>query len=309
MAPTLWTTPRRGPPIRHGAAVPQPARVPPQLREVPFLGSAAVAAGLLSQRQLEGTAWRRLVHGVYVHRDVAVTHELMVEAALLRLPRAVVTGRSAAVLWGVGLAGPEDDVELTLPPGSHMVRVLGLHTRRAALPATDVRRRHGMRVSSPAATALRLASVLPLDKAVAAVDQLIAAGVVDLESVRQRAGVARGPGSARGRRVAALADGLAESPPETRVRLLVGRSGLPAPVAQFRVLHHGRFVARVDFAWPDRKVALEYDGLWHAERGQFARDRRRLNALREAGWSVVFVTAADLRDPAALMARIARALG
>jgi very-short-patch-repair endonuclease len=70
----------------------------------------------------------------------------------------------------------------------------------------------------------------------------------------------------------------------------------------------GFFVARVDFAWPERKVALEYDGLWHAEPGQFARDRRRLNRLREAGWTVVFVTAEDLRSPRALVDRVARAL-
>ena len=67
----------------------------------------------------------------------------------------------------------------------------------------------------------------------------------------------------------------------------------------------GRFVARVDFAWPEHKVAVEYDGLWHAEAGQFARDRQRLNRLQAAGWRVVFVTAADLRHPEALIARIA----
>ena len=93
------------------------------------------------------------------------------------------------------------------------------------------------------------------------------------------------------------------------MRLLLGRSRLPAPVAQFEVVDGDRFLARVDFAWPDRRVAVEYDGLWHAEPGQFARDRQRLNRLREAGWTVVFVTAADLRDPAALVQRIARALG
>jgi very-short-patch-repair endonuclease len=70
----------------------------------------------------------------------------------------------------------------------------------------------------------------------------------------------------------------------------------------------GQVRARVDFAWPERKVALEYDGLWHAEAGQFAKDRRRLNALQAAGWRVVFVTAADLRRPAELLARIAAAL-
>ncbi|MCF6509030.1 hypothetical protein E9549_16685 [Blastococcus sp. MG754426] len=47
----------------------------------------------------------------------------------------------------------------------------------------------------------------------------------------------------------------------------------------------------------------------HAEPGQFARDRQRLNRLREAGWTVVLVTAADLRDPLALVGRVARALG
>jgi very-short-patch-repair endonuclease len=74
------------------------------------------------------------------------------------------------------------------------------------------------------------------------------------------------------------------------------------------VLVDGRFVARVDFAWPDLKLAVEYDGLWHAEPGQFARDRRRLNLLREAGWRVVFVTAADMQWPDQVVIRIATAL-
>jgi very-short-patch-repair endonuclease len=85
-------------------------------------------------------------------------------------------------------------------------------------------------------------------------------------------------------------------------------SGLPSPVAQYRVIAAGRSVARVDFAWPEQRVALEYDGLWHGEPGQFAKDRRRLNRLTAAGWRVIFVTAADLRDPEALLARIAAAL-
>ncbi|WP_448625464.1 endonuclease domain-containing protein [Geodermatophilus sp. URMC 64] len=107
-----------------------------------------------------------------------------------------------------------------------------------------------------------------------------------------------------------LADGAAESPQETRLRLLLLRSGLPAPVAQFEVRDRdGRFVGRVDFAWPDRRVAAEYDGLWHAEPGQFARDRQRLNRLQAAGWRVVHVTAADLQRPAELLARLRELVG
>lgn len=129
--------------------------------------------------------------------------------------------------------------------------------------------------------------------------------MVDLAPIRAVAATARGAGSARARAVCELADGLAGSPQETRLRLLIHRSQLPRPVARFRVVDsRGRFIARPDFAWPDRKIALEYDGLWHADAEQFAKDRRRLNRLREAGWTVIFVTAADMHRPAELLARI-----
>lgn len=109
------------------------------------------------------------------------------------------------------------------------------------------------------------------------------------------------------RKAVALADGLAGSPQEARLRLVLLASSLPRPVAQHVVLDvRGRFVARVDFAWPDVRVALEYEGGWHAH--NVGPDRRRLNALTAAGWTVVFVTAADMADPVALVARVAAAI-
>lgn len=160
-------------------------------------------------------------------------------------------------------------------------------------------------MTTPEATAVRLAGLLTREEGVIAVDQMVAAGVVDLAAVRALAAAGRGRGSTRARRVCALAG----SPQETRLRLLLQTSGLPIPIAQYRVISGGRSVARVDFAWPEYRVALEYDGLWHAAPGQFAKDRQRLNRLREAGWRVVFVTARDLHHPEALLARIAAALG
>ena len=158
-------------------------------------------------------------------------------------------------------------------------------------------RRRGVPTTVPEATALDLAARLPGDEAVVAVDRVLAGGLVDLAPLRARAAAGTGRGSARARAVCALADERAESPPETRLRLLVVRSGLPAPVPQFTVRQGGRFVARVDLGWPDLCVAVEYDGAWRAEPGQFARDRRRLNALQAAGRRVVFVTARDLGRP------------
>ena len=90
--------------------------VPPEVRSEPFRGSRAIRDGVRTPRQLRGRSWQRLFTDVYLHQDVQLTHELRVRAAAgLLQPDAVVTGRSAAVLWGVPLAGPRDDVELTRP--------------------------------------------------------------------------------------------------------------------------------------------------------------------------------------------------
>lgn len=45
---------------------------------------------------------------------------------------------------------------------------------------------------------------------------------------------------------------------------------VPPPVPQFQLRHEGRFVACVDLAYPERKLAIEYDGLWHGGAGQLA---------------------------------------
>ena len=282
--------------------------VPVALRHEVFRGSEAVRAGLLTPNRLRGQVWRRLYPDVYLHRDVPVTHLRRVQAAVLVVPQAVVTGCSAAVLWGVDLVTGEDDVEVTVPRGTHQRRVPGLVVRRAELPGEHLWRRFGLPVTTAAATSVRLAGLLQPDEAVVAVDRMIATGLVDLDEVRALAAGSTGRGCSRARLACARADGLAESPQETRLRLLLHAGPLPRPVAQHRIVVAGEFVARVDFAWPAVRVALEYDGLWHAEAGQFAKDRQRLNRLREAGWVVVFVTASDLRRPADLLARVGRAL-
>jgi very-short-patch-repair endonuclease len=66
----------------------------------------------------------------------------------------------------------------------------------------------------------------------------------------------------------------------------------------------GNLVGRVDLAFPELRVAIEYDGAWHGEPGQLSRDRHRMNGLSDAGWTVFFVTAADMYDPVALAARV-----
>jgi Protein of unknown function (DUF559) len=290
--------------------VPVPPARPPQLAGRVFRGSVVVRAGLLTRHQLHSRAWRRIFPDVYACSTLEQSHALRARAvAGVLLPGAVLSGRSAAVLWGVDLAGTADDVECTVPPGTRAGAVPGVRTTRRRLGANDAVRRAGVLVTTPVRTAVDLCRVRPLDEAVVLLDRFTRSRRLLLDEVRDSASSLAGRDCRHVRHVAALADGLAESPQETRVRLLLHRSTLPAPVAQHTVRDiGGAFVARVDFAWPECRVALEYDGAWHGEPGQFARDRERLNRLTAAGWTVVFVTAADLRQPERLLRRIAAAL-
>ena len=108
----------------------------------------------------------------------------------------------------------------------------------------------------------------------------------------------------RARRAVGLADERAESPPESVLRVVLRCAGL-APVPQYVVRDaEGRFVARVDLAFPDVRIAVEYDGAWHGRPGELARDRRRHNALVAAGWTVVHITAADMHAPDRVVASV-----
>src|SRR4029450_7219261 len=100
----------------------------------------------------------------------------------------------------------------------------------------------------------------------------------------------------------------AESPPESWVRVACVRAGLPVPVPQFVVLEGGEFLGRVDLAWPEQRLIVEYEGAHHFDELQIRRDDRRYERLTAAGWRVIRLSAADLRDMDAVVVRIADAL-
>ena len=65
-----------------------------------FRGSEQVRAGRLTKAQLRSTAWRRLFPDVYACASLPIDHARRTRAAArLALPGAVVSGRSAGVIW------------------------------------------------------------------------------------------------------------------------------------------------------------------------------------------------------------------
>jgi very-short-patch-repair endonuclease len=104
------------------------------------------------------------------------------------------------------------------------------------------------------------------------------------------------------RAVLDLVDGGAESPQETRLRLILVGGRLPAPETQieFRELR-----IRVDMGWREWKVAVEYDGVQHwSDRRQRSWDIERIALLEEAGWVVVRVSAAMMSRPHLIVERV-----
>jgi hypothetical protein len=114
-------------------------------------------------------------------------------------------------------------------------------------------------------------------------------------------------GVAKVRRAIELVDPRAESPPESRVRVALVLAGL-TPVPQCDVFDGDEWLGRVDLAFPEAKLAVEYEGAYHFEDGQIVRDDARYARLRAAGWTVIRVSAADLRDLDGLVARVHAAL-
>lgn len=273
-----------------------------------FLGSHAISTGALTPRQLRDRGYRKVLHGVYALPEVAVDHGLYCRGATLVLPDgAVLGGRSAAFFQGAPWAGPADPVTVLVPPGHKWTGRRGIRVHRTELLAHETQVVGDMPMTTPLRTAWDVAALESLADAVAALDSMVRSGILARSSLQ--AMVAAGIGKwrvSRVRRAVELVDPRAESPAESWLRVALVRAAFEGFVPQLDVLSCGQFVARVDFGFPELRIAVEYEGAHHFRGQQIARDDRRLRALEAAGWLVVRVSAEDLRDLPALMARIRR---
>jgi very-short-patch-repair endonuclease len=262
-----------------------------------FRGTLAIDGLVLTARQLRSDAWVRLDHDVYADSRLEPDHELACRAAALRLPpEAAFAGRSAASLLGVAhAAGPGDAVHVVVPshvPFASRRRVVVHHVD---LEPMDVERDYGLPRTSPVRTVWDLATWLDPTSSVPIIDSLLGIGVVDRTTIQQYiAGRQAWRGRRKTQQALALADEGAHSAPESALRVRLVLAGLPRPVVQCPV-RIGSVTLHPDLAWPEYLVAMEYDGVWHADAEQLHRDRRRLNMLAAAGWIVLHATSDRLR--------------
>jgi hypothetical protein len=258
-----------------------------------FIGSEALASGALTRAQLRWN-YRAILPNVYHSKLVVPSlRQRTVGAWLWSHRQGIVAGRAAAALHGALWIDACTPIEMIWrcgrPPAGVMVR-------NERIDADDIAMINGMHVTTPLRTAFDIARHLPRDVAVRHLDALARATGIDATEVQLLADrYPRARGLPRSRIALPLMDGGAESPQETRVRLILIDDGWPAPRTQIRVSDGAR-EAFIDMGYDEPMVGFDYDGEEHqTNRDRYVHDIGRSELLDGEGWIDIHIVAEHSR--------------
>ena len=255
--------------------------------------SQLLQAGFVSEqiwRLLARGRLERIHPGVYRIAGYPPFWDQTLMAALLAAGKAAfVSFEAAGAHWALD-AVVADRPHITVVH-AQVARIDGVVVHRTRLLAPgDVLKRGPLRVASPYRTLIDLAASLPLPQLEDALDAALRQNLVSVApllkrlDIRGRRGV-RGTGGLERLLEARRGQRKKASTLQNRFRRGLAASGLPMPLEEYQIFDRkGRFVARVDFAYPDIKVYIEVDGSHHEMRKHRQADMRRQNRLSREGW-------------------------
>lgn len=244
---------------------------------------------------------RPVVRGVYV--DALVEDSLPLRAAAVAKvapPDAVACRQTAAWLLGIDTLALSEHadtpkVDFVRQTKTRAVKISQASGHSQTLLDGDVIEWHGLRVTSPLATAVHLARHLHRPFALSALDAMARAELITRAEVRDAVRrFPHHPGIVQARELAGLIDPAAESPGESWLRLRMIDAGFPAPVPQVEVTD-GVNNYRIDMGFldpipdtADRHLGLEYDSdRWHGTAEQRHADSVRRTRLGRLGWDIL----------------------
>lgn len=267
----------------------------------------------------------RLRYGAYVpheewaKRSSEERHRLLCRAVLAGADDATTLTHVSSVVergipvWGLPL-GTVHTTRMSAQRAGRRHRDWVQH--RGTLSCDAVEWVNGVPVSSAARSAIEVATTAGVEPTLVVVNGLLRAKAMTLADFAAEVERCRHwPRSLAADLVLRLADPRLESIGEDRFSYLAYRQGLPKPIPQLEIFdEHGVLVARLDFAWPEHGVFLEFDGRVKYER--FRRDGETLEEflMREkkreelicllTGWTCIRVTWSDLDAPVRLASRV-----
>jgi hypothetical protein len=239
---------------------------------------------------------RRPIQGVYLTAQAGDSIRLRAACLALAMPAdSVICDRHAGWLHGAEMVlAPNDHLRLPKvsvfrPSGHGRLRNELSVSGERNLTSADITEVWGLPVTTPLRTALDLGRLLRRDQGLAALDAMLRLEKFLHDELLGAVERFRGMRGVRQLRVLApIADGRAESPGESVLRLRWLDLGLPRPEPQISVYVDGIEVARLDLGLEEVKYAAEYDGEeWHSSDEQRRHDRKRRGWLdRENGWTI-----------------------
>ncbi len=280
----------------------------------PFSTREALARGV-SAKRLASPLLGRPYHGTRIEGPTAELHDIVArcrEYAPRLAPGQFFSHATALHLWGAPVPiGEQSRLHVSAYRPAREPRTKGivghrLQVREAAFQLLD-----GLPVEHPVRAWRQASATWGRGALVAAGDFLIARArpLASVDELAHELAVMHGP--ARALPILRQLRSGAESPRESLLRLFLYDAGLPEAELNWDLRdERGRFVARLDLAYPWCRVGVEYDGRHHAaDAAQFARDADRWESIRACGWTLVRVLDHHMRDRgAAAVAMVRRAL-
>ncbi|MDO5504522.1 MAG: DUF559 domain-containing protein [Actinomycetia bacterium] len=261
----------------------------------PFTRDDAAVMGL-SRWMLRTGPYRRVMRGVYIHERIPDALPVRARAAqLIAPPGGILSHGTAASLWCPRVRRSAE-IHLAYRGTGQPTHRTEVRVHRFTYPL-ERRGRHGLYVTSPGMTFMHLAVHWDLVELTAFGDMLIKREIMTADELIAYANAWEWHGARAGRDAAALARARVESVPESHLRLLLVLAGFPEPVVNYTVpgAQPGA-TFRLDLAYPEVLVAVEYDGRWHRTKEQRALDEARRQLLRARGWEIIVVEAEGLYE-------------
>jgi very-short-patch-repair endonuclease len=276
------------------------------------------------KRLVSAGVWHRVRRGAYVfgetwrEADKAERYRIFCLAAIRQSKTEVIPSHTSAValhdgpLWGQNTAL----AHLTRMDGRTGRKAAGVQQHRGTLVGGDTVVVDGRPVMAPTRAALETTTVAPVEASLCVVDDFLHRGLTTPEQLASRYELmTTWPATLTTDLVLRLADGRRASVGETRTGYALWRGGIPRPEPQLEVRdENGVLIGIVDFAWPDYRLFLEFDGVQKyvklLQEGEsindvILREKHREEAICGiTGWRCIRITWADLARPEVVLQRI-----